>query len=119
TDKLTQIPLTELSVKVIGLHPWGKDAGKPMPEAFTQLTSSDGHFLLEWEYAIKSITLEKLGYFPRTLADPVAMQTAGELQVELSPGRKLEVRPRDYTGVEQSDRWFKDAKPEDPGIYTA
>ncbi|MCG3185475.1 MAG: hypothetical protein ICCCNLDF_03708 [Planctomycetes bacterium] len=119
TDRLTQIPLTELSVKVIGLHPWGKDAGKPMPEAFTQLTSSDGHFLLEWEYAIKSITLEKLGYFPRTLADPVAMQTAGELQVELSPGRKLEVRPRDYTGVEQSDRWFKDAKPEDPGIYTA
>jgi hypothetical protein len=119
TDKLTQIPLTELSLKVIGLHPWGKNAGKPMPEAFTQLTSSDGHFLLEWEYAIKSITLEKLGYFPKTLADPVAMQTAGELQVELSPGRKLEVRPRDYTGVEQSDRWFKDAKPEDPGIYTA
>lgn len=119
TDKLTQIPLTELSVKVIGLHPWGKNAGKPMPEAFTQLTSSDGHFLLEWEYAIKSITLEKLGYFPRTLNDPVAMQSEGEMQIELSPGRKLEVRPRDYTNVEQSDRWFKDPKPEDPGIYTA
>ncbi len=119
TDKLTQVPLTELSIKVIGLHPWGKNAGKPMPEAFTQLTSTDGHFLLEWEYAIKSITLEKLGYFPKTLNDPVATQAEGELQIELSPGRKLEVRPRDYTGMEQSDRWFKDAKPEDPGIYTA
>ncbi|MCA8911040.1 MAG: carboxypeptidase regulatory-like domain-containing protein [Planctomycetes bacterium] len=118
-DRITQIPIGDLSVQVIGLYPWGKNAGKPMPEAFTQLTSTDGNFLLEWEFAIKSITLEKLGYFPKTLQDPAAIQEAeGIIEVELGPSRKLEVIPRDYTAVERDDRWFKDPN-NGEGIYTA
>ncbi|MCA8914408.1 MAG: carboxypeptidase regulatory-like domain-containing protein [Planctomycetes bacterium] len=120
-DRVTQTPLTDLSAQVIGITPWGKNAGKPMAPVFTQLTSTDGHFLLESAVSIKSVTLEKLGYFPRTLLDPLALQEAGDgvVNVELSPGRKLEITPRNYTAVEDETRWFPDAKPEDPGIYTA
>lgn len=118
-DRITQIPINQISVQVIGLTPWGKNAGKPMPEAFTELNSTDGNFLLEWEFAIKSITLEKIGYFPKTIQDPSALNEAeGVIEIELGPSRKLEVIPRDYTAVEREDRWFKDPN-NGNGIYTA
>ena len=118
-DRVTQIPINEISVQVVGLRPWGKNAGKPMPEGFTTLTSTDGNFLLEWDFQIKSITLEKIGYFPKTYQDPAAMQESdGGIEVELAPSRKLEVIPRDYTAVERQDRWFKDPN-NGNGIYTA
>jgi hypothetical protein len=120
TDKYTQIPIADIGVKVIGLWAWGKNRGKPMPEAFVNLTSTDGHFVLEWEFALKSITLERIGYFPKHFENPAALQEAGDgrIEVSLAPGRNLEVRPRDYTNVQDSSRWFPDAK-EGPGIYTA
>ncbi|MCB9893937.1 MAG: carboxypeptidase regulatory-like domain-containing protein [Planctomycetes bacterium] len=120
-DRITQAPLTDLSVQVVGITPWGKNAGKPKTPEYTQLTSADGNFLLEWEVSIKSITLEKIGYFPRTLQNPVALQETGNgvVNVELSPGRKLEIAPRNYTAAEDTSRWFPDPKAEDPGIYTA
>ncbi|MBK8206352.1 MAG: carboxypeptidase regulatory-like domain-containing protein [Planctomycetes bacterium] len=115
TDRVTVAPITELTVNVIGLYPWGKNKGKPMPEAFVNLTASDGHFVLDWEYEIRSVTLEKLGYFPKFIDKP---STTEELPVELSPGRNLEIQPRNYSAVEQTDRWFPDAN-QGPGIYTA
>jgi hypothetical protein len=117
TDKLTTAPITELSFKVIGIHPWGKQRGKPMPEAYTSLASTNGHYLLEWEYEVRSITLEKLGYFPRLIDQPLRVQdkSGGEIEVQLSPGRNLEVQPRNYSAVQQSDRWFPDAQG-GPGI---
>ncbi|MCC7509743.1 MAG: hypothetical protein IT464_10240 [Planctomycetes bacterium] len=115
TDRVTVAPITELTVNVIGLYPWGKSKGKPMPEAFVNLTASDGHYLLDWEHEIKSITLEKLGYFPKFIDKP---STTEELAVELSPGRNLEMQPRNYSAVEQTDRWFPDAN-QGPGVYTA
>ena len=119
TDKLTQAALTELSVKVTGLTPFGPSAGEPLPVEVVALTSANGHFVLEWEYSIQQITLEKLGYFPKTILDPSTAQKAtGEIVVELSPGRKLEVNPKTYTAAETPDRWFPDADP-GVGIYTA
>lgn len=120
TDKYTQAPILDLSVKVVGLHAWGDKKGKPMPAAFTTLTSTDGHYLLEWEFAIKNITLEKIGYFPKVYNNPVALaeQNNGQIDVQFAPGRKLEVNPRDYTNVEDANRWFKDPN-NGPGIYTA
>ena len=120
TDKYTQAPILDLSVKVVGLHAWGSKKGKAMPAEFTTLTSSDGHFLLEWEFALKSITIEKIGYFPKVYNDPVALQqqSDGRIDVRFAPGRKLEVSPRDYTAVEDDSRWFIDPN-NGPGIYTA
>jgi hypothetical protein len=119
TDKLTQAPLTELSVKVTGLTPFGTSAGEPLPVEFIELTSTNGHFVLEWEYAIQQITLEKLGYFPKTILDPsTAQQATGEITIELTPGRKLEVTPKTYTAAETPERWFPDTDP-GLGIYTA
>lgn len=115
TDRVTVAPIADLTIKVIGLYPWGKNKGKPMPEAFVNLAAFDGHYVLDWEYEIRSITLEKLGYFPRFIDKP---STTEELQIELSPGRNLEVLPRNYSAVEQTDRWFPDAN-QGPGIYTA
>jgi hypothetical protein len=119
TDKLTQAPLTEISIKVTGLTPFGQSAGAPLPVEFIELTSANGHFVLEWEFAIQQITLEKLGYFPKTILDPsTAQQATGEIVVELTPGRKLEITPKTYTAAETPERWFPDADP-GPGIYTA
>ncbi len=120
TDKLTQAPLSDIGVRVTGRYPWGDQAGQEMPVESVELTSTDGHFLLEWEYEIASITLEKIGYFPRTIEDPANAEDEGEgfLRVELSPGRELDVKPRNYTGVEREDRWFPDSG-NGPGIYTA
>lgn len=120
TDKYTQAPILDLSVKVIGLVAWGNKKGKALPAAFTTLTSTDGHYLLEWEFAIKSITLEKIGYFPKVYNNPVALaeQSNGVIDVQFAPGRKLEVNPREYTAVEDDSRWFKDPN-NGPGIYTA
>ncbi|MBZ0134963.1 MAG: hypothetical protein K8I27_01155 [Planctomycetes bacterium] len=120
TDKYTQAPILDLSVKVIGLAAWGPKKGKALPEAFTTLTSADGHFLLEWEFAIKNITLEKIGYFPKVYTNPDAIQqqSSGQIDVQFAPSRKLEINPRDYTGVEDANRWFKDPN-NGPGIYTA
>lgn len=120
TDKLTQVPVTDISVKVTGLYPWGENKGTAMPVEFTELASSDGNYVFEWQYELASITIEKIGYFPLTIPDPHAAardSIDGRLTIELSPGRKLEVRPRDYTAVEREDRWYPD--PEDgPGIRT-
>lgn len=118
-DRISRSPLLDISIRVTGLHAWGKDVGKPLPVQITTLTSEDGNFLLEWEFALHSITLEKLGYFPRTIADPSAVQEAsdGRIDVELSPGRNLEVRPRDFTAAATPERWYPDSG-EGPGIYS-
>ena len=120
TDKYAQTPILDLSVKVIGFYAWGPKKGKAMPAEFTTLTSIDGHFLLEWDFAIKSITIEKIGYFPKVYNNPAAVQEQnnGQIDVQFAPSRKLEVNPRDYTAVEDENRWFKDPNA-GPGIYTA
>jgi hypothetical protein len=119
-DRQSGQPLPDIGVKVVGLIPHGPDAGKPAPEQTVTLESGDGHFLLEWPHAIQRITLERLGYFPRAIADPAAAQEAagGVLEIALAPGRTLSVRPRDYTAVRQEDRFFADGNPESPGIRT-
>lgn len=120
-DMFTQIPITEVSLKVIGNHPHGKNAGKAMPADYLHLTSTTGEYFVEWPVAIRTITLEKIGYFPRTYKDPMKLwnQTGEPIIAELSPGRKHDLRPRDYTAAQDSSRWFPDSKAEDPGIYTA
>ncbi len=120
-DLFTQMPITEISLEVTGNHPHGKNAGKAMKPEHLHLTSTNGEYFVEWPVAIRQITLEKLGYFPRTIKDPMKLwnQSGEPLLAELSPGRKLDIRPRDYTSVQDTSRWFPDTKPEDPGIYTA
>jgi hypothetical protein len=119
TDKYTFAPITELSFKVVGIHPHGKQKGRNMPAEVVTLQAVDGRYTLEWEVEVRNVTLEKLGYFPRLFNNPVkTAEQSGEIAVRLSPGRNLEVTPRDYTAVEDSNRWFKDAQ-NGPGIYTA
>jgi hypothetical protein len=118
-DRVNGQPIESMGFRVTGLHVHGPDAGKPMPEGFTEMSSSDGRYVLEWEYPIQSVVLERIGYFPRTLVDPVGMQddAGGRLEVNLSPGRELVVIPREYTDTRDSSRWYKD--PDDgPGIRT-
>lgn len=115
-DKQTTLAVTELSVKVVGNHPWGKDKGKAMPVQLVDLTAGDGHYTFQWPVEVRNITLEKLGYFPRLINKPAVDGT--EIAIELSPGRKLEITPRNYTSVQQADRWFPDQN-NGPGIYTA
>ncbi len=120
TDKYTFGPITELSFKVVGIHPHGKNKGKNMPPQVVSLNAVDGRYTLEWETDIRNVTLEKLGYFPRLFNNPVkvAGQSDGEISVKLAPSRNLEVTPRDYTSVQDTSRWFKDPQ-NGPGIYTA
>jgi hypothetical protein len=120
TDKYTFAPITELSFKVVGIHPHGKQKGRNMPAEVVTLQAADGRYTLEWEVQIRNVTLEKLGYFPRLFNNPVktADQNGGEIAVKLSPGRNLEVTPRDYTAAQDANRWFKDPQ-NGAGIYTA
>ncbi|MBX3459029.1 MAG: hypothetical protein KF696_03555 [Planctomycetes bacterium] len=115
-DRQTTQPITDLSIKVVGNHPWGKDKGKAMPAQVVELAASDGRYTLQWPVEVRNITLEKLGYFPKLISKPAADGT--EIAIELSPGRKLEITPRNYTSVQQADRWFPDPN-NGPGIYTA
>lgn len=118
-DRVTYEPINDLTFKVVGIHPWGSNRGKPMAEALKPMTAQDGRYLLDWEFEIQSITVEKLGYFPRMLSQPVKLQeqAGGEIEVLLSPGRKLDIVPREFTAVQQADRWFADSN-EGPGIRT-
>ncbi|MCC6465583.1 MAG: carboxypeptidase regulatory-like domain-containing protein [Planctomycetes bacterium] len=86
-----------------------------------ELTSATGEYVVKAEFLLHSVALQKVGYFPRTVQNPQAAQAAaaGPMALVLAPGRELTVRPRDYTAVEDAERWFPDSKPEDPGIYTA
>ncbi|MCL4730030.1 MAG: carboxypeptidase regulatory-like domain-containing protein, partial [Planctomycetes bacterium] len=122
-DRYTQAPISQVSLKAIEKVLPPQDGGKP-PAPRTQtfeLSSAGGEYVQKIEWLVNSIVLEKVGYFPRTINDPMTAQAAasGPLDIDLYPGRELNIRPRDYTAVQDAERWFPDSKPEDPGIYTA
>jgi hypothetical protein len=118
-DRYSGTPIPTLGFRIIGLHAHGPNAGHRMPEAFTELSASDGRYLLTWDYPIQTVVLERVGYFPRTIHHPAAAQEAagGTLEISLSPGREITVVPRDYTEARDPSRWFGDAN-NGPGIRT-
>jgi len=122
-DRYTQVAITQVSLKVIEKSVPPEGGGKaPQPRTQTfELNSATGEFVQKAEWLVAAIVLEKVGYFPRTLNDPISLQAAagGMIDIELYPGRELNVKPRQFTAVQDTTRWFPDAKPEDPGIYTA
>ncbi|MBX3474879.1 MAG: carboxypeptidase regulatory-like domain-containing protein [Planctomycetes bacterium] len=122
-DRYTQAAITQVSIKAIekSLPPeGGGKAPKPATQTF-DLTSSTGEFVQKAEWLVNAIVIEKVGYFPRTINDPISLQAqaGGPLDIDLYPGRELNVKPRQFTAVQDATRWFPDSKPEDPGIYTA
>jgi hypothetical protein len=118
-DRYSGTPIPTLGFRIIGQYPHGPNAGEPMPEAFTELTAQDGRYELRWDYPIRSMVLERIGYFPRTLQNPVAAQEAagGRLEISLSPGREITVIPREYTEARDPSRWYTDPN-DGPGIRT-
>ncbi|MDC1142510.1 carboxypeptidase-like regulatory domain-containing protein [Planctomycetota bacterium] len=120
TDLQTQLPITEVNLRVTGIHPFGPNKGKPRAEEFITLTDLSGEYAFEWKHEIKSIVLEKIGYFPYTLNQPAkqAEQESGIISVALNTGRELTFRPRDFTNAERTDRWFPDSTATESGIRT-
>ncbi|KAA0214377.1 hypothetical protein EDM80_06760 [bacterium] len=119
-DQLTQQFITSISVK---LFKPDDPKSSAIPKAFQvlELSSAAGDYFVKSEALLGRLTLEKVGYFPLTVLDPVATQAqqSGEWTLWLNPGRKLEVRPRDHSGTERADRWFSEPdKPDDPAIWT-
>lgn len=119
-DQLTQQFITSISVK---LFKPDDPKSSAIPKAFQvlDLSSAAGDYFVKSEALLGRLTLEKVGYFPLTVLDPVATQAqqSGEWTLWLNPGRKLEVRPRDHSGTERADRWFSEPdKPDDPAIWT-
>lgn len=122
-DRYTQAAITQVSIKVIEKSQPPEGGGKaPAPRTQTfDLSSASGEYVQKAEWLVNAIVIEKVGYFPRTVNDPMTLQAqaAGPLDIDLYPGRELNVKPRQYTAAQDTTRWFPDPKPEDPGIYTA
>ncbi|MCF6228576.1 MAG: carboxypeptidase regulatory-like domain-containing protein [Planctomycetes bacterium] len=120
-DLQTQSPIVKVSLRVTGIIPFGKDKGKAGAEEFIELESQSGEYAFEWKHEVKSLVIEKIGYFPYTINQPAqkAEQSQDVIAIELNQGRELTFRPRDFTNAERNDRWFPDSKASDPGIYTA
>ncbi len=115
-DQLTQMDITSVNIK---LYQPGKSK-TPAP-IVKELTSQNGAFYVKSDTLLASITLEKVGYFPLTVLDPVKVQSqqTGEWNIYMNPGRKLEVRPRDYTACQDASRYYSDTQnTQDPGIWT-
>lgn len=122
-DRYTKSAILQASLKIMEKTTPPPEGGKaPRPRTQTvELNSDSGEFIVKAEWLVNAIVIEKVGYFPRTVNDPMALQAAagGALDIELYPGRELNVRPRDYTAVQEPARWFPDSSPDSPGIYTA
>jgi len=119
-DQLTQQFITSISVKLFQPED-PKSSSTPRASQVLELSSAAGDYFVKSETLLSRMTLEKVGYFPLTVSDPVGTQAqqAGEWTLWLNPGRKLEVRPRDHSGTELSDRWYSEPdKPDDPAIWT-
>jgi hypothetical protein len=116
-DQLTQIDITSVNIKLY--QPATK--GKAPAPIVKELTSQNGSFYVKSDTLLGSITLEKVGYFPLTVQDPVKVQgqQPGEWNIYLNPGRKLEVRPRDHTACQDASLYYSDTQnTNDPGIWT-
>lgn len=116
-DQVTQQLVTSVNIKLYA--PSNKN--KAQPPTIKELTSSNGAYYVKSDTLLASITLEKVGYFPLTVKDPVKVQSEqqGAWTIYLNPGRKLEVRPRDYTGCQDAARYYSDTQnTQDPGIWT-
>ena len=120
TDLQTQSPIVKVSIRVAGIIPFGKQKGKSGSEEFIELESQTGEYAFEWKHEVKSLVIEKIGYFPYTISQPAqkAEQSQGEIAVELNQGRVLTFRPRDFTNSERSDRWFPDNGEVERGVTT-
>jgi hypothetical protein len=122
-NRYTQAAIEQVSVKTIEKVETDKSGGKPPPprtQTF-ELASASGEYVQKAEWLVAAIVLEKVGFFPRTVNDPITLQAnaGGAIDIDLYPGRELNVRPRDYTAVQDTTRWFADPTAESPGIYTA
>lgn len=119
-DMQTQSPLAKIGLRIIGFVPFGKRKGKSGPEEYIELENQTGEYAFEWKHEIKTLVVEKIGYFPYTIKRPSrrAEQNGGEISVELNQGRELTFRPRDYTNTERSDQWFPDSGETGPGVFT-
>ncbi len=115
-DQLTQIDITSVNIKLY--QPGKSKAPAPIVK---ELTSQNGSFYVKSDTLLGSITLEKVGYFPLTVQDPVKVQgqQTGEWNIYMNPGRKLEVRPRDHTACQDAARYYSDTQnTQDPAIWT-
>ena len=122
-NRYTQASIDQVSMKVIEKIEYDKSGGKPPPprtQTF-ELASASGEYVQKAEWLVAAIILEKVGFFPRTINDPISLQAAAgaALEIDLYPGRELNIKPREYTAAQDTTRWFPDPKPENPGIYTA
>ncbi len=120
-DQLTQQDITSVSVKLYAPRDTNSSNAFPPPFAVLELSSATGEYNIKSDALLEYITLEKVGYFPRKVVNPVNVQgqSPGPWELWLNPGRKLEVRPRDKTAAETADRWFQDDQtPEEPAIWT-
>ncbi|MCC6573657.1 MAG: hypothetical protein IT462_07690 [Planctomycetes bacterium] len=125
-DRDSGLPLPTFSIRVIAVDPLAPDPAKAqvLEPQVVEVHDPDGNYLLVWDAPIQSICVEKLGYMPfkyEVAKNKQRLETP--LEVALAPGRKLEIRPRDYTAVGDATKWFVDPKAADgserPGIYTA
>ncbi|MCC6151032.1 MAG: carboxypeptidase regulatory-like domain-containing protein [Planctomycetes bacterium] len=115
-DQLTQMDITSVNIKLF--QPGKSKTPAPIVK---ELTSQNGAFYVKSDTLLASITLEKVGYFPLTVLDPVKVQSqqTGEWNIYMNPGRKLEVRPRDHTACQDAARYYSDTQnTQDPGIWT-
>lgn len=118
-DQLTQVDITSVNIKLY--QPPAQQGGKAPAPIVKELTSQNGAFYVKSDTLLGSITLEKVGYFPLTVQDPVKVQgqQTGEWNIYINPGRKLEVRPRDHTACQDAARYYSDTQnTNDPGIWT-
>jgi hypothetical protein len=115
-DQLTQMDITSVNIKLF--QPGKSKTPAPIVK---ELTSQNGAFYVKSDTLLASITLEKVGYFPLTVLDPVKVQSqqTGEWNIYMNPGRKLEVRPRDYSASQDASRYYSDTQnTSEPAIWT-